>query len=795
MTSTHPIPSTGHAVKALARRPNRVSARKLRAETVDLSWGGLAATVLLYLSLALPVTHLIRGSDWLGWYIGFGVMIFAIGLIGRSLGLANGLVGVIEGALVPPALTAAFASDVAWLWVIPNARVWDRFTDLGADLGRAFLLEASPLVAGEWIFAFVALAGALLAWVFDWYVFTVKAPAATGLFAALVGVVAVAFVRPGLPLTAFVPMAVAYLLLLLVTTPGARPRLAGIGVVAGAVALGLAAGQVTPGLGIGGLITGKDRGDVHIGGANPLMDLGEDLRASPSTEALRYVSSVGPVYLRLTSLTDFDGTTWLRQPGEQEYYTPGSDDYPSIPGSDPSVVGSVAFIEVEIVDLNSDWLPVPYQPVGLQGVGRLLQIDADDLTVSFAEGRTEDQSYSAAAWRPDPSSDQARARVDDPLSADQLRRLEPATALPEDLPEIIGKTARAAVSEVAEDPLAQGLALEAYFRESDFVYSMSTPAREGYDGDSGAVVARFLEVKAGYCVHFAAAMTLMARELGIPARVAIGYLPGNPVSGDGGRIQYSVAADRLHSWPELFIPGSGWVGFEPTVTRGVSSGYESAAPALPSASSSPSGASASASASASRSDSPSPSASPRPSPSPSSGTGSSDDADRGAALSWQIWSACAGALLLAAAAAPGIWRMVLRRRRLRGDLAGLWTEVVATAVDFGMAAPPSRTPAALASSLAAWLDDNSQSAAAQALERLHSALEASVYAPPPSRAASTPGGTGSSGPPNPSPRADPSALADAKSVLRGLRRSHPLRSRLATWWFPRSTRRLSARGR
>lgn len=731
--------------------------------------GALGAAVLLYLSLAVPVTHLIQGSNWFGWYVGFGFMVFAVGLIGRSLGLANGLVGVIQAALVPPALTAAFAADVAWAWVIPNVRVWDRFTDLGADLGRAFLLEASPLAAGEWIFAFVALSGAALAWVFDWYVFTVRAPAATGLFAALVGVVAVAFVHPGLPLTTFVPMTLAYLLLLVVTATGARPRLAGAAIVAGAVALGLAAGQVTPGLGIGGFVHGRDRGDVHIGGDNPLVDLGNDLRASPSTEALRYVSSVGPVYLRLTSLARFDGTTWLRRPAEQRFYTPGGDDFPPVPGSDEALAGSEAVIGVEIVDLNSDWLPVPYQPIGLQGVGWPLRVDADDLTMSFMEGRTEDQSYSVRAWRPDPASDQARALAAQPLTPQQLAQLEPATAVPEDLPAIIGETARDVVADVGEDPLARGLALEDYFRHSGFVYSMSTPAREGYDGDSGDVVARFLEVKSGYCVHFAAAMTLMARELGIPARVAIGYLPGNPVSKNGDAVQYSVAADRLHAWPELYIPGSGWVGFEPTVSRGVASGYQSAAPSAPA---SPSAGPVSPPPSASASPSPSPSASRLPSPSASSGPGPASDPAPRAPLTWQVWSAGAGAVLLAAAAAPGLWRMALRRRRLRGGLASLWTEVVATAVDFGMTAPPSRTPAAVASSLASWLDDHGESPAARSAERLQDALELTVYAPPPAAA-----------------RPNAESLHDARSVLRGLRRPQPRRTRLAAWWFPRSTRR------
>ncbi len=54
-------------------------------------------------------------------------------------------------------------------------------------------------------------------------------------------------------------------------------------------------------------------------------------------------------------------------------------------------------------------------------------------------------------------------------------------------------------------------------------------------------------------------MAVMARELGIPARVAVGFLQPER---DGDSWVYS--AHDLHAWPELFFPGSGWVRFEPT---------------------------------------------------------------------------------------------------------------------------------------------------------------------------------------------------------------------------------------
>jgi hypothetical protein len=61
-------------------------------------------------------------------------------------------------------------------------------------------------------------------------------------------------------------------------------------------------------------------------------------------------------------------------------------------------------------------------------------------------------------------------------------------------------------------------------------------------------------------VQFATSMAMMARSLGIPARLGVGFLPGTS-QGDG---TYTVTARQAHAWPELYFEGSGWVRFEPT---------------------------------------------------------------------------------------------------------------------------------------------------------------------------------------------------------------------------------------
>ena len=57
----------------------------------------------------------------------------------------------------------------------------------------------------------------------------------------------------------------------------------------------------------------------------------------------------------------------------------------------------------------------------------------------------------------------------------------------------------------------------------------------------------------------------MARSLGLPARVAVGFTPGTRDA--GGR--WHVTGKEAHAWPEVYLNGYGWVAFEPTPGRGL----------------------------------------------------------------------------------------------------------------------------------------------------------------------------------------------------------------------------------
>ena len=70
----------------------------------------------------------------------------------------------------------------------------------------------------------------------------------------------------------------------------------------------------------------------------------------------------------------------------------------------------------------------------------------------------------------------------------------------------------------------------------------------------------FLQIKKGYCEYFASAMVMLLRELGIPARYVVGYLPGQHQDDGSWRVERSAS----HAWVEVYFPANGWVEFDPT---------------------------------------------------------------------------------------------------------------------------------------------------------------------------------------------------------------------------------------
>ena len=78
-------------------------------------------------------------------------------------------------------------------------------------------------------------------------------------------------------------------------------------------------------------------------------------------------------------------------------------------------------------------------------------------------------------------------------------------------------------------------------------------------------IADFIEAGVGVCQDYTHAMLALCRMLGIPSRYVSGYLETAP-----GR---NLGSDASHAWVEAYLPGSGWVGFDPTNSTTVGQSY------------------------------------------------------------------------------------------------------------------------------------------------------------------------------------------------------------------------------
>lgn len=143
------------------------------------------------------------------------------------------------------------------------------------------------------------------------------------------------------------------------------------------------------------------------------------------------------------------------------------------------------------------------------------------------------------------------------------------TALPDDLPQSV----RAVVDQARSDGVAAPASghdeqiaamrwLVDYFTDpaNGFVYTLDAPDGDGRNNLE--VVDDFLERRSGYCSHYASALAVLGRALGVPTRMVLGYsASGVQAEAD---FTYEVTADQLHAWVEAYIDDVGWVPFDVT---------------------------------------------------------------------------------------------------------------------------------------------------------------------------------------------------------------------------------------
>ncbi|MBA3875762.1 MAG: hypothetical protein C0498_02300 [Anaerolinea sp.] len=130
----------------------------------------------------------------------------------------------------------------------------------------------------------------------------------------------------------------------------------------------------------------------------------------------------------------------------------------------------------------------------------------------------------------------------------------------------IGPQARALLDAIlarvpADNPYDIALTMQEYLKDAaNFRYDTDVREESQKDCQGLSTVECFAIIRAGYCQYYASTMAILLREIGIPTRLAQGFLPGQR-SGDGTEV---VRNSGAHAWVEVYFPGYGWVTFDPT---------------------------------------------------------------------------------------------------------------------------------------------------------------------------------------------------------------------------------------
>ncbi|MFP7759864.1 transglutaminaseTgpA domain-containing protein [Marisediminicola sp. LYQ85] len=635
-----------------------------------------------FLAAAFGLGALLDGLSW--WAVVSLVVLIVLGAaaLTRARARVAALAPIVSAVVFVVVTTLFFAPGSAILGIIPTPdtiAVWRAL----ADAAQTSISEQTVPATANVAIVFAASVGiGALAWVGDVVAITLRRP----LFVAVPLLVILAIppvVAPGrFDIASFVATSAAFLALLVVVRGTRQPGVAvGIGAVAvvGSLLTPLVLPAVQPSVAFGpGLSTG----------INPVLNLGDDLRRTTDRTVLEYSTESGSAqYLRLVTLERFTGDEWAPTPTRVDTGNT-LDDFGAIPGLESEVPLEPETTAIDVARLSSPWLPLPYPALSVSGVEGEWFFEPRGLSASGVGETATGLDYTVSSVRVTPTPEQLLAAV--PGTDDVDDYLE----LPDDLPEVIGETARTVAGD--DGAYTSAIRLQEFFRSGDFDYSETAPVDNGYDGTGMEVIATFLEARSGYCVHFSSAMAVMARELGIPARVVVGFLPGS--TGEEPGI-FEVSTHDLHAWPELYFDGIGWVQFEPTPGRGALETYadvsiEGVPEATPPAEAEPD----------------EPDDAPDPDVDPDDGTDPETDQDPDSALpetgstesaqtpqGGLAWVGVA-ALILGLALAPALIRFgqraafVRRARDGRSDAVEAWREVVRDATDTGVALVDTATP-------------------------------------------------------------------------------------------------------
>jgi len=458
--------------------------------------------------------------------------------------------------------------------------------------------------------------------------------------------------------------------------------------------------------GIGGHGTGAGAG---AGFPDPNTQMSNELHATQTQVEFTYTSTaINPQYFQVYVLDNLTASQGWKIFGQPSVLAAANPQLPAAPGLAASVSSAFARVTTHVTLSGSvpqdqyNALPVPYPATAVTAPGNL-QADRSSLMVFDNDQRLAGLSYSVKSLDAAPSAKGLDGAPPPATTVSYYTQVPSSYLALRSLAQSVVKAAGAKTAFQDAVALQNWLSAGGGFR-----YTLNAPTVINENG-----LANFLEhTKRGYCQQFSFAMAALARLLGIPARVGIGFTSGTPVAGS----EWVVTSHDAHAWPELYFQGYGWLRFEPTPAGSAPGQGTATAPVYTLNTSGTPGSSA---GSQQGGTSAAPGAASNLSPAIRNqlglpiGGGSGAVAHSSAGVNpWEVLGFCVLGLALIAAATPSVVRLLVRRRRWRGRAAraddaqahAAWRELRDDLVDYQVGYLPSQSPRTVAARTASTLE-------------------------------------------------------------------------------------------
>ena len=708
-------PPRGHVEQRPGVRAGRVEALGSRISEARVHASAIGALAVVLGSLCM--LPLLDGAWWFTRTVVVVTVIALVGVTSRTLRLPAPLTPLLQFGALLFTLAMLFARDEARWGVLPGPAALARLQELAAQ-GRDYAAATQPPAGPDAGLLLLIVAGiGLAALVVDTLAAGLDLPGMTLIPLAALFLVPWVINRGTSPWWAFAVIALGWLAILSALqrdraarwSPGARAGSPGTGLaIAGAItSLALLAGGLTTLRGPAepvDVTTGSGGGSVEL---DALVSLRRSLVSNDTRPVMTLATTTArPDYLRLSILETFDGEQWSPvQPSESGPVPPALGNG-TIPSANQPPPGPLVEYQLDVGPLSGVTLPSPGGTFSTLNDWPVVWDQRTSLPIRADGGSVQGTRIGLVAAVQSLDSEALRAASTVPPRPEQVfaENLEdPAPVTGDELPQLARE-----ITAGATTPFDAAIALQRWFT-IDGGFSYSTQIEGGSSGDA---LGDFLDERIGYCEQFAATMALMARSVGIPARVAVGFTQGR-LEGD----QWIVRGTDAHAWPELWMGSAGWVRFEPT-------------PGAPTATtpsytgSSQTNQAAPTEAPEEASEAPSDADSDTPAQVPDEAEGFTADglATRSALPVRRILLLFALALMLL----PGVVRVARRRGRVRrGDAESMYQEVVDTTIDLrlgGQRATPRATLAEVAHVLSAPEAGPDSAGSADAIGALHRIL-------------------------------------------------------------------------